>query len=55
MTPKLFLRLSRAVDVGAATVQERDRITAAAQRARSFEDLPADVRVLVERLERRPV
>jgi hypothetical protein len=55
MTPQLFMRLSRAVDVGAASVEERARITAAAQRARAFEDLPVEVRALVERLERPPV
>lgn len=54
MTPLLSRRLARAMDVGGATLDERDRITAAAQRVRSFDDLPADVRSLVVDLETPP-
>lgn len=55
MSPQLFLRLARAMDVGAATPQQRNQIIAAAQRARTFEDLPVETRALVELLERPPV
>lgn len=53
MRPALSRRLAAAVTVGAATRAERERIIAAAQRARTWADLPADIRALVERLETR--
>lgn len=51
MTPDVFLRLARAMDVGGATFEERERIVAAAQRARTFEDLPTSIQELVIQLE----
>lgn len=51
MTPDLSRRLARALDIGAATLEQRESVIAAAQRARTFADLPAEIRALVERLE----
>lgn len=52
MNRELSQRLARALDVGDATVEQRQAVAAAAQTAGTFEDLPADVQVLVLRLER---
>lgn len=54
MTPQLSRRLARALDVGEASPQERTLVVDAAQGARTFDDLPADVRALVVRLETPP-
>lgn len=54
MTPALFRRLARAMDVGGATFEQRERLVDAAQAARTFEDLPPDVRDLVASLETPP-
>lgn len=53
MTPDLSRRLADAMHIGAATLAQRLRIMAAAQHARTFADLPDDVRELVLRLESR--
>lgn len=55
MTPELSRRLARALDVGQATIGERQQIVTAADAAvPSFEDLPEQVRDLVVRLEAGP-
>jgi HK97 family phage prohead protease len=54
VSPDLSRRLARALDVGAASVSERDLIVRASQRARTFDDLPEDVQALVLRLETPP-
>ncbi|ROO51068.1 hypothetical protein EDC02_5932 [Micromonospora sp. Llam0] len=51
MTPDLSRRLARALDIGAATPEQRERVIAAAQQARTFDQLPEPIRRLVERLE----
>ncbi len=54
MRPTLSRRLARAVDIGQATADERARIMTAAAGARTFGDLPADIRDLLVELERGP-
>lgn len=54
MTAELFHRLARAMDVGDATLDQRDRIVEAAQSARTFDELPADIQQLVVALETPP-
>lgn len=54
MTPDLSRRLARALDVGAATDDERAQVIAAAQHARTFDDLPQPIQQLVRRLETPP-
>lgn len=54
MTPELFHRLARAVDVGGASPEQRERVVDAAQYARTFEDLPDSVQDLVLQLETPP-
>lgn len=56
MRPALSRRLARALDVGLATVAEREHVLSAALpwRVAAVDDLPPDVRELVLRLERGP-
>lgn len=56
MRPALSRRLARAMDIGLATVEERRRLTEAAQpwRVATVDDLPDDMRRLVLRLEQGP-
>lgn len=53
MSPDLSRRLARALDVGLASIADRDRIVEAARtvRVRTFADLPDAVQRLVRRLE----
>lgn len=55
MRPELSRRLARAVDVGGATAEQRDRIAAAAPAARTFDDLPEPIRNLIVQLEQPPL
>jgi hypothetical protein len=54
MTPDLSRRLGRALSVGDADPEDRDRVMAAARGATTFDDLPADIQELVVRLETPP-
>lgn len=51
MNVALSRRLAQAMDRGGPTLVQRKRIVAAAQTARTFDDLPQDVKRLVRRLE----
>lgn len=54
MRPALSRRIARALDVGGATYVQRRRIVSAAEQARTFGALPADIRALIRRLETPP-
>lgn len=54
MRPELSRRLARALDVGLATVEERVALVAAAQKVRTFGELPEEMQSLLVRLETPP-
>lgn len=55
MTPELSRRLARALDLGQASVDQRQSVVQAVKSGvSSFDDLPPDIRALVELLESGP-
>lgn len=54
MNAETSRRLARALDLGHATLEERQVLVDAAQVAETFDELPPGARLLVERLERAP-
>lgn len=50
----LSRRLGQAFNSPAVTLQERERIRTAAERAETFDDLPPDVKQIVLEIEERP-
>ena len=54
MTPELSRRLGEAVGTKYVTLDERHLIQDAAASAEAWDDLPSDVRALVEAIEARP-